>query len=155
MILAAVLVLIALASVVQPNAGRLLAACIFGSLTLIYGGISGGLVGSEYYIGAAMTDLAILILVSGIYPMPRLVQRIQSICVVSIALNFLGWSMWFFYLPPAAYDWAFIGLYIYAVYALVKKDHDDVVGGGTVHSWFSRLRVYPRPRDHRTTKNEG
>lgn len=150
-----VLILLALASAFQPNAGRLLAACIFSTLTILYGGISSGLVGSEYYIGAAMTDLVILILISGVYPMPSLVGRLQAVCIASIVLNFLGWSMWFFYLPPLAYDWAFIGLYVYAVYALVKRDHDDVVGRGSVHSWFSRLRIYPRPRNNHTTKNEG
>lgn len=155
MILTAVLIVLVLAAFTQPNAGRMLAACIFSSLTILYGGISAGLVGSEYYIGAAVTDLLILILVSGIYPMPRLVGRLQAICVVSIVLNFLGWSMWFFYLPPFAYDWAFIGLYVYAVYALIARDHDDVVGRGPIHSWFPRLRVYSRPRGIRTTENEG
>ena len=145
----------ALVVIVQPNAGRTLAACIFAGATILYSSASGLLSGAEYYIGAAMVDLAILILLSGIYPAPRLVGKLQCVCVASIVLNFLGWALWFFYLPPVAYEWAFIGLYAYAVYALLKRDLDDVVGGGTVHSWFTRLRVYPRARRNRIAENEG
>lgn len=145
----------ALVVVTQPNAGRTLAACIFCGSTILYASVSGMLGGAEYYIGASMVDLAIIILLSGIYPAPRLVGRLQLVCVASIVLNFLGWGAWFFYVPPDAYNWAFIGLYVCAVYALLKRDRDDVMGGGTVHSWFARLRVYPRARRHHTAKNEG
>ena len=145
----------AVAVFTQSNAGRTLAACIFGGATIFYGSVSGGLAGAEYYVGAAMVDLAIIVLLSGIYPAPRLVERLQAVCVASILLNFVGWMLWFFYVSPSAYDSAFIGLYIYAVYALLKKDRDDVMGGGTVHSWFARFRGDPRARNCRTVKNEG
>lgn len=153
MILNIILATIALVVFTQPNAGRTLAACIFGGATILYGGASGGLTGAEYYIGAAMVDLAIIVLLSGIYPAPRLVERLQWVCVASILLNFIGWVAWFFYIPPDAYNAAFIGLYIYAIYALLKKDKGDAMGGGAVHSWFTRFRSDSRARHNRIAKN--
>ena len=155
MIVDALLLLLAMAAMFQPNAGRAIAACIFSGLTLTYTGISGDLDGSQYYIGAAAVDLLILILISGIYPVPRMVVRLQWVCVVSIALNFLGWGGWFLYLSPVAYEWSFAVLYCSALYVLLKKDADDVVGGDTVIRWFASLRGYFRPRARRTVENKG
>ena len=138
----------------QPNAGRLMAACIFSGVTLVYDGISGGLDGAEYYIGASLADLIMIIMLSGINPLPRLAMRLQYLCMASIALNFLGWMAWFLYFPPTVYDGAFVVLYAVALYVLLKKDKCDV-GGYTVSSWFTRFRFNPRARSVSSRQNKG
>lgn len=131
-----------------------MAACIFSGVTLVYDGISGGLEGAQYYFGAALADLIMIILLSGIYPSTLLAVRLQYLCVASIGLNFIGWLAWFFYFSPAVYDGAFMVLYAVALYVLLKKDKTDV-GGFAVSGWGTRFRVHHRTRHDRGRQNKG
>jgi len=136
MITTVLLTIIALTVLIQPNAPRLFAALLFVGLTLIHEFFMSDLDGLAYYGSAALLDLGIIILTSGITPVPKMVIDLHRICMVSILINFIGWLIWLAYLPPAAYDSAFVILYLWAVYILINKDSADV-GGFTMGGWES------------------
>ena len=130
----------AVAALVQPNAPRLFAALVFSSLILTHDGFLSDLDGLAYYGSAALFDLLAIILMSGIHPVPRLVVRLQLICLLSVCLNAIGWALWVTYLPPLIYDWAFLALYTWAVITLIQRDGAHDVGGYTMDRWRSCIR---------------
>lgn len=134
------LMMIAASCLVQPNAPRLFAAVVFSGLTLMHEFSLSHLEGLEYYGSAALVDLGIMIAVSGISPTPAMVINLQRVCIVSIITNFLGWVMWLTYLPPIAYNYAYVFIYIVAFAVLIKRDKGDV-GGFAMDSWGSCFRV--------------
>lgn len=127
------------AALLQPNAPRFFAAGLFVAITLLHEAIFSDLTGLYYYFSAALFDSAILILISGIRPVPKMVLDLQQICMASILANFLGWALWFYRFEPTAYDTAYIFIYGWALLTILKKDSSDV-GGYTVDSWRSCLR---------------
>ena len=133
------LIVICLAVLTQPNANRLFAALVFAGLTLAHDLYLSDLDGLAYYGSAALMDLAIIILTSGIYPVPAMVVRLHQICLFSIIANCAGWVMWQAYLPPTVYDAMFVFIYIWAVIAMIKKDSGDV-GGYSMDSWRANFR---------------
>lgn len=124
---------------IQPNAPRFFAAVIFVSITLLHELFLSHYDGLLYYGSAALFDLAIIILTSGINPVPRMVLSLHRICIVSILVNLLGWVIWFFYLPPLTYDLAFVVLYAWALITLINRNGLDV-GGYTLDSWATCFR---------------
>ena len=123
----------------QPNAPRLFAAVIFMGITLLHEVFSSSYEGIQYYGSAALCDLAVIILTSGINPVPKMVLSLHKICIVSIFANFGGWLLWFFYYPPLAYDVTFALIYVWALIILINRDKLDV-GDYTLDSWYSCVR---------------
>lgn len=142
MITTALLVLIAIMAFIQPNAPRMYAALLFVGLTIFHELFFSHLYGILYYGSAALLDLGIIMLASGISPIPRMVITLNRICLASIVVNFAGWVIWSSYLPPMAYDLAFVVIYLWALITLIKRDGSDVrdfsVGG-----WSSCFRFNP------------
>ena len=130
------LVVMCALSVVQPTSQRLFAATVFMSITILHNVFFWELDGLAYYGSAAAFDLLIVILTSGINPVPKIILKLQIICITSAILNLCGWLIWYFYFPPMAYNIAFICLYMYTVIVLTSRDKGDV-GGITVRGWFS------------------
>ncbi len=128
-----------IASFLQPNAPRLFAAVIFMSPTLLHEVLLSCYEDLEYYGAAALLDLAIIILTSGINPVPKMVLSLHKICIVSIFANFGGWLLWYFDYPPLAYDVTFALIYVWALIILIDRDKLDV-GDYTLDSWFSCFR---------------
>lgn len=124
---------------IQPNAPRFFAAVLFVSITLTHEIFLSHLDGLMYYGSAALLDLAIIVLTSGINPVPRMVLSLHRVCIASIVLNLAGWVLWFFYFPPLLYDLAFVTLYAWALWIFTKRDRADV-GGYTLGSWASCFR---------------
>lgn len=89
------------------------------------------LVGFSYHGSAAIFDLLIIILVSGIRPLPELVLSLHRICAASILINVTGWVIWVLYFPPILYDLAFVALYAWLVVTLISRDKKNV-GGNTL-----------------------
>ncbi len=144
MILIVVLVAIVLAAIFQPNAPRLFAAVVLaGSLWLHELALS-DLDGLAYYGSDALCNLGVIILISGINPIPALVIRIQIICLLSIILNFLGWVAWYAYLHPLPYNVVFLLLYTWTLIALIRRDNGDV-GGYGINAWRSCFRFNAHP----------
>ena len=129
---------------VQPTSQSLFAASVFISITISYDIFLSDLDGFAYYGSCAAFDLLIVILISGINPAPKIILRLQSICIFSAMLNLWGWIIWYFYLPPDDYDMAFILLYMYTVIVLVLPDKGDN-GGITIRGWAACLRFADHP----------
>jgi len=132
-----------IAALFQPNAPRFFAAVVFISLTLSHELFLAHLDGFQYYGSAALFDLAIIIITSGVDPIPRMVISLQKICIVSILCNLGGWLIWDAGAPPTVYNAAFIGIFMWALITFIKKDRADV-GGFTMDSWSACFRVYTR-----------
>jgi len=130
------LTIICAVALIQPNITRLFGAIIFAGLTLIHDIYLSSLDGLAYYGSAALTDLAIIVLTSGIFPIPLMVVRLHYICLFSIAANAIGWVMWTAYLPPTIYDAVFVCIYVWVIISMTKRDHSDV-GGYSLDSWHT------------------
>lgn len=123
----------------QPSAPRLFAALSFVGITALHELFFSDYEGLQYYGSAALFDLAIIILTSGINPVPKMVLSLHKICIVSIVANLLGWIMWFLYYPPMIYDLAFVAIYAWTLITLIKRNGLNV-GGYTMDSWASCFR---------------
>jgi len=139
--LSVLLVVLAVATIFQPTAPRMYAAlCVVGA-TVLHDLLLSDLDGLAYYGSAALFDLGAIMLIAGITPVPLMVIRLQSLCLLSILANAAGWVTWSLYLSPVAYDAAFLFLYFFMFLVLVQRSDADGVGGCfTVDSWRSCFR---------------
>ena len=133
-------IFLALAVVVfiQPSASRFFAAAAFVSVTLAHEVLLSTYDGLLYYGSAALFDLAIIVLLSRLNPLPKMAVRLQRVCMVSIFVNAGGWVLWTTYAPPLAYDVAFAALYAWAIVVLTTRNGQNV-GDSTLgrrHSGF-------------------
>ena len=138
----------------QPNAPRFFAAVIFIGITLLHELLLSSYDGLQYYGSAALFDLAIIIITSGINPVPKMVLSLHRICIVSIFANLAGWVLWFFYYPPLAYDAAFALIYVWTLITLIKRNGLDV-GGYTLDSWATCFRFNRYSWDNYSYKHGG
>lgn len=139
MILTFIFFILAVAVLFQPNAPRLYATGCFVAASIVHDVLFGGLSGIGYYGSAAAADLIVIILLSGVYPVSKLVVRVQLICFASIWLNFVGWLMWYQYYPPDIYNIGFTILYLVALLVFVLKGPGDV-GDFELDSWRTCFR---------------
>lgn len=142
-------------ALVQPCAPRLFSCIVFAGVTWAHELFLSHLTGLPYYGSAALFDLAIIVLTSGVRPVPAVVIRLQEICLVSIVANLMGYLLWASFLPPVAYDVCFTLIYLWAVISMLKKDAADDVGGFTEDSWGSCIRFGGYARDSGLRKDEG
>lgn len=124
---------------IQPNAPRFFAALAFVSITFLHEVFLSGCDGLAYYGSAALFDLLIIAVTSGIRPVPKMVLSLHRICLVSMLANFAGWVIWFAYLPPFVYDATFVAIYVWALMILIRRNGQDV-GGYTLASWGTCFR---------------
>lgn len=130
---------------IQPNAPRFFAAVSFVSIIALHEFLLSDLDGLQYYGSAALLDLLIIVVTSGINPVPKMVLSLHKLCIASILANALGWVIWFFYFPPLVYDAAFVLIYTWALIILIKRDGlHGMVGGYTMGSWASCFRFNTR-----------
>ncbi len=153
MIITVLIWLIIVMAFFQPNAPRLFAAITFVGITALHELFFSNYEGLYYYGGAALFDLFIIILISGINPVPKMVLTLQKICIVSMLVNLLGWILWFLYYPPLIYNVSFIGIYIWVLITLIKRT-ECYVGGYTMDSWSSCFRFNRSPWVIYFNKNE-
>lgn len=126
---------------IQPNAPRLFAAVSFVAIISLHEFLLSHLDGFQYYGSAALFDLLIIVLTSGINPVPKMVLSLHKVCITSILANLAGWLLWFLYYPPLAYDAAFVAIYAWALMTLIKRDGlHGMVGGYTMDSWATCFR---------------
>lgn len=138
----------------QATAPRFFAAFVFVGVTLLHEVFLADADGLLYYGSAALFDLAIVILLSGVHPLPKMVLALQQICIVSIFVNLFGWVLWVLYLPPTAYNTSFVLLYFWALLALINRGANDV-GGYTMASWATCFRFHRRTRGMGLFKHGG
>lgn len=77
--------------------------------------------GNTYYFTAAFFDYLVVTILNRLKP-TGLACELQKIAYISITVNFLGWLVWFFYLPPLAYDLAHTIIYLYTVYVVLRRE---------------------------------
>ena len=154
MIITVLLGAIILVAFFQPNAPRLFAALSFVGITLSHELFLSNLDGLQYYGSAALFDLVIIILTSGINPVPKMVIDLHRICMVSIIANLVGWVLWFFYVPPLFYDASFAVIYTWTLITLINRNGSDV-GGYTLDSWASCFRFNRYSSGYYHHKNGG
>lgn len=138
----------------QPTLARGYVALLFAGVTLLHEIIGTRLDGIMYYGSAALCDLAIIVLTSGLRPVPAMVTRIHLICFASIVANAVGWAMWAAYLPPTVYNATFVAIYIGAVVVMLKRDNSDV-GGHSPNSRRANFRSGHAARRSNHCKNTG
>lgn len=102
----------------QPTVGRCYSALSFVFLTLFHLVFFQTLDGIHYYGSAAMMDLVIMAMISK--QKSALSVNLQLMCVVSITLNAIGWSMYHFYMPPDLYNAAYTLFYLFCAYILFR-----------------------------------
>ena len=120
----ALVALILVASVIQPNRQRLFAGMVFSGLLIANDLLLFDKAGLLYYAGSALFDLATIILISCV--VSSMAVSIQKICIASICLNFFGWVMWTLYMPPVVYNSLFAVLYVCALLTLITRNKTDV-----------------------------
>ena len=74
------------------------------------------------YLSAALTDLFIISVIIHISLPSKLCSQIQFVCLLSIAINLMGWIMWERYSEPDFYNWCITVLNFYAVYCMISKE---------------------------------
>lgn len=131
--------LIAIIVVFQPNKPRIFSAMWFAGLALVCDVIGKDTDNLAHYGSAALLDLAIIILTSGISPVPKTVISLHAVCMFSIVTNFIGWATYLNYLNPDYYNVAFIGIYALTLMILIMRNNSNV-GGHTLGSWCSCFR---------------
>ena len=122
----ALLALIAIASVIQPNRQRLFAGLVYSGLLIVNELLLFNETGLTYYAGSALLDLAAIIIISHAAKVSSMAVNLQKICLASIILNFFGWVMWMLYMPPVMYNSLFIALYVCALLTLITRNKSDV-----------------------------
>ncbi len=143
MIITGLLIAIVVVAFFQPNAPRLFAALSFVGVTLSHELFLSNLDGLQYYGSAALFDLVIIILTSGINPVPKMVIDLHRICMVSIIANLVGWVLWFLYVPPLFYDASFAAICAWTLIPLINRIGSDV-GGFTLDSWAFCVQLNSR-----------
>ncbi len=133
---------IGILAVLQKTDERFYAATIFSALTLAHMVLfSATDSGHAYYIGAAFLDVAIMSFIARIDKIVSLTITLHRICLVEIIVNAIGWVMWMKYADPYWYNVTFIGLHLWAIFALTRKDNANDPGGYTVGSRFDYIRL--------------
>ncbi|MCK5018039.1 MAG: hypothetical protein KAS32_13365 [Candidatus Peribacteraceae bacterium] len=121
------------------------APLIFATVALMHDLYLSSLDGLFYYGSAAVFDFVVIILLSKLKPI-MLVCDIQLISLISMILNAIGWAMWMFYLSPALYNGAFIGLYLCACFVIGRGTHAGIYSVADRRALFysdSGTCVYP------------
>lgn len=123
----------------QPNAPRFYASCIVSLIPAIHEMYFKELDGFLYYFSVALFDFLIVIILSGINPLPKMVLRLQLISLAFIVVQFTGFALWFFYFPHVYYNVMSTILFSLALLTLISRDKEHV-GSFAVDSWRSCFR---------------
>ena len=106
----------------QSNHDRGVAAAIFAVVCGSHSVLFYDLPGEYYYMSAAVADLAIISGIGAFAKPTRLADNLMDICLISIALNAVGFLTWWQGLPPEPYNLSYVALYLIAILALLRED---------------------------------
>ena len=149
------LVLVFAASLWQPTIPRLYGALVTSVFTTWHYWGYFDMSGLAYYGSAALIDLAIVLALSGIDPVPRMVVRLQFLAILSVVLNLIGWIMWRAYAGPELYNFAYCLFYLAILVTLLRRGETDDVGGYRVSDWHSCFRFSINNRAFLGVRNSG
>lgn len=138
MIITLLLCALAVMAVSQPTRMRRNTALLYVIPTIVFAFASTDLGDRWYYIGAALTDLFTIILISFVVPLTRLSLSLIAIATLSVIGNLVGMLLWYMSVPAMAYNMFFLALYVGALAALHEKDGTHVGMGGIFGRVLSR-----------------
>lgn len=121
----------------QPERPRAIAAAIYAGAIITHEILLSDVIGSLYYVSAGLFDMATVWLLSRIAHPCSTVLALQRVAIISIILNCFGWAIWFAYLPPTLYNYAYLGLYLWSLIILIKRPWSDV--GIYTHNWSASI----------------
>ncbi len=98
--------------------------------------------GLVYYLGAAINDLIIILIISKLDHISELAIKLQGVCEIFIAVNFIGWVLFMLYVDPVYYNLLSAMIYIYTI-NLILKGSGDV---GAISMDFGRSSFSSRNR---------
>jgi len=107
------------------------ASFLFVVSATLFNILCGNMDGSIYFIAAALCDFTVTGLLFR-FGISRKALDMMLLSVVSLALNLLGWLLWYLYQPPDLYVGLFGVFYTVAIVVILKKDGADV-GGFAFH----------------------
>jgi len=90
--------------------------------------------GFVYYLGAAITDLLIIMAISKPIKLTLTIINLQRIALWFIYANTIGWIIYELYYPPLFYDALCLALFIAALVVAVKKGGNGELGDITDYS---------------------
>ncbi len=128
MIVSALLLLMAMATFLQPDSKRFTIAFVFLFVTVSFDILMKDVEGFWYYFGAAFCDAAIATMIFKIKPLEKISISLIVISFVSFWLNIAGYISWRAEQDTNPYWYAFILLYTWAILSLLKGTRADVVG---------------------------
>ena len=130
----------------QKIPARRFVACVIAATEALHYGFFNELDGLMYYGSAALFDLLAIILIVNLAIPTILAKQMLYISIVSIVLNYIGWTLWLTYMPPILYNWSFVVLNLFTIICLIRRE--SVYGGRASnnngnsiifsHNYFSR-----------------
>ncbi len=106
----------------QKMPARRFVACVIAGTEALHYGFFNELDGLMYYGSAALFDLLAIILIVNLAIPTVLAKQILYISIVSIVLNYIGWTLWLTYMPPTLYNWSFVVLNLFTIICLTRRE---------------------------------
>jgi hypothetical protein len=103
----------------QRDNERLTAAAVYVVPLAAYDVIAGGVNHVGYYVGAAIVNYAVIILLSRVPRVGSTTMTLQSLSYVAMWANIVGGVAWWQYHPPHVYNAVFIAIYACALIHLI------------------------------------
>ncbi len=103
----------------QRDSERLTAAAVYVVPLASYDVIAGGVNHVGYYVGAAIVNYAVIVLLSRVPRVGRTTMLLQLLSYVSMWANIVGGVAWWQYHPPHVYNLVFTAVYACALIHLI------------------------------------
>ena len=136
----ALLFVLLLVAALQPTIERAYAGFMFACFAIVHYVLMYNVEGWIYYFSAALLDASIVFFTLKLRVISPVIESLHAICYISILMNFFGWILWHLYLPPDAYNVAFLLVYAWAILNLLRREPGDARGSDTIgmgHRHFS------------------
>lgn len=92
------------------------------------------LVGSDYYLGAALIDLSIIYFLSTISSPTKLICMLQKACLWLIYMNLFGWIIYEAYIEPLIYNILCESLFVAVLLISINKRKKDGLDNNSIYS---------------------
>lgn len=115
--------------------------------------------GAFGYVGAALTDLLIIYILSRLVHISEVTLKIQRVCKIFITVNFCGWILYMLGEPPIYYKSLCSVLYLFTLATITISGVKNVLGNNAMDlrffSIFSNTRssIYVEKADSKEARN--
>ena len=156
MLTAILIVLIGLLSMRHSGENRyaiLLFAIMCGSFQIFHENIL-YLVGYQYYLGAALIDSLIIVLLSKTINLTSTIISLQSISLCFIYVNLFGWLIYELYIGPIMYDSLCAALFLAALFESARRGKSDDLGNFTAYNGSHFFFIHHNISSHALQDNK-